>query len=87
MISQIQHSLNTCLLNFFFDWNNLLIKIILIAFFFVENICFTCNPLCFACANVIDLPKDIRISPGVAIERKQQENNNNSHHELINKQI
>lgn len=47
----------------------------------------TCNPLDFACCNVIDLPRDIRISPGDVIERKQQENNKSSHHELISKQI
>jgi hypothetical protein len=80
MISQIQHSFDARL-------KTKKKNPILIARIFPLSQVFTCSPLCFACANVIDLPKDIRISPGVAIERKQQENNSNSHQELINKQI
>lgn len=45
------------------------------------------NPISFACSKFILLPNDIRISPGVDMDRKQHENNNNSHHELINKHI
>lgn len=47
----------------------------------------TCNPLCLACSNVMDFPREILISPGVAMDRKQHENSNSSHHELISRQI
>lgn len=46
-----------------------------------------CIPMSLAWLNVILFPKEIRISPGVAIDRKQHENNNSSHHEFIRRQI
>ena len=45
------------------------------------------SPKVRACSRVMDLPWEIRISPGVAIERKQQAKSNSSHHVLINREI
>lgn len=47
----------------------------------------TWSPLDLACSKLIDLPCEIRISPGDDIDRKQHENNSSSHHELISRQI
>lgn len=52
-----------------------------------KNTVHTCSPLDLACTKLMDLPSEMRTSPGVDIDRKQHENNSNSHHEFMSRQI